>query len=668
MSYDSQTRKVKDREICSDLSRLEEDVTTLQRKARRGYNSAPSSWHSDSLKGPTNEDSALEVMKKKYQDDFCRLKDQHFEEKRELKSSISTLETELHNLKKEMHILNSEYLVLSHTQRGSNSDSDVKRDRTIQKLGVQLQESESQVVALRASLVDAIEAIKKQYSENIMLVRQLQKRGVTVHASVPETHPTTTGGDSDQTLTIMSNQNRRLASELQTAEDTIRELGVMAGHAVDDEYASILQSVKQKLSQKDSSTKIKNLELQLQQLRVDPVAEALSGTNKDLELQLKNSEKQLSESNQIQILNEGEIKRQATQLEELKLQFKNSCSKNEERIRDLTLKIESTALAEQYREYHGDSSSTDIKALTEENSVLSKQKMEGLEAIRVLTAEINDIKQLKDDEINSLKRMQLNLTERVNQLSSSEDKIKDMEVIISERSTDTDKLQALNDSLKLNVTNLQNKLDDTTTDNKSLKSQQSELQIINDTLQASILESKNNNTTKSQLDSLENDKKDLKAQLQLLSNQLENCQNDSDDRVRSLQTEHQSTVSLINEELAGKQHAYDEVQKQVEESERELANIQLQKEVLARKVARLDDLEIEIDQLRSNPPANMTAAATPLVDSLRSEIAVLSDSNASLIEANVYATTQYKQRLVQILQLSDLHKETTAELEGKVCF
>eukprot|EP01060_Flectonema_neradi_P037196 TRINITY_DN7405_c0_g1_i1.p1 TRINITY_DN7405_c0_g1~~TRINITY_DN7405_c0_g1_i1.p1 ORF type:complete len:646 (+),score=124.94 TRINITY_DN7405_c0_g1_i1:43-1980(+) len=634
MSFD---RKIKDREISSDLNRLEEDVSMLQRNARRGYDSGPSSWQSDRGLPSTSDESAVDVMKRKYQDDFCRMKDQHFEEKKVLKENISQLETELHNLKKEHHIVKSEYLVLSHTRGSGSEASDIKKNRTIQKLGAQLQESENQVLALQGSLVEAIEAIRKQYGENKMLVRQLEKRGVTVTGTGPPVRlPTTAEGDTNQVLDIMSDQNRRLASELENAENTVRDLGVLVGREKDDDYVVILQTLRQRLSQPDPSTVIKNLENQLQELRLDPVADALSDEKKTLLFRLDGSEKQLQEANQLRLLNEGEISRQASQIEELKSQienFKISTRKSDDKIRDLTSRIEGMAIAEAHK-VDNKSNPGDIEQLTGEIAVLSEQKMEALDAIRALTQEVADIKQSKDSEINELKSTQSNLQQRLSKLDISnknteilENRVRDLELLVANKA-----------------------------------------QIISD-LEGQLSQQASKANLQQELDSLTITHKNI--QDELLS-----CKASSDDKIKSLQLQHESDLMRIKQQLSGKDNECAQIQRQLQESEKELATIQLQKEVLARKVARQDDLEEELNRLRVEKETKSAPTPTPtpnstsdsqLVTSLRNELSALTITNASLVEANVQVSTLYKQRLSQILVLSNLHKESVSDLEGKVC-
>eukprot|EP01059_Diplonema_ambulator_P036874 TRINITY_DN9458_c0_g1_i1.p1 TRINITY_DN9458_c0_g1~~TRINITY_DN9458_c0_g1_i1.p1 ORF type:complete len:670 (+),score=188.07 TRINITY_DN9458_c0_g1_i1:1967-3976(+) len=192
--------QAKDKEITSDLTKLAYEVHSTQRRARKNKDKpvASSVRHDaeetgylrklEQMRGSYEAAAAerIENMKKNWQQEYCKLEDQHFQ-------TIRKLEEEVHRLRKAVHISDTELSVVTqnfsdlkkaHIQLKEQAPDismlkhtiDVKVS-VIQGLEHKVEESEAQIIKLRKSLEDAIEAIQRQHKENTELLRRLEHHG-----------------------------------------------------------------------------------------------------------------------------------------------------------------------------------------------------------------------------------------------------------------------------------------------------------------------------------------------------------------------------------------------------------------------------------------------------------------------------------------------------------
>ncbi|KAJ9465029.1 hypothetical protein DIPPA_20820 [Diplonema papillatum] len=274
-SYLEKQAREKDREITSDLNRLALDVSTVQKKARgRGYDSGYSGMSSaaievelvqkyETMKRVLEQNAAerVESMKKRYQEEYCRSKDLQFEQ-------VRKLEEEMHSLRKKLHIATTELEATQGNYRDLQllhlNDQELAldlgnlhqvlkgKDSMIQKLVMDLKDSEGQVKELREHLNLAIEAIQLRHRENQELNRRLSEARGKAKA-----HKAATERDAlnQSRASAASSTSGTVHEELERAKEAKRELelqvwklGNLASAPPTADFAAILSLVSGKLA------------------------------------------------------------------------------------------------------------------------------------------------------------------------------------------------------------------------------------------------------------------------------------------------------------------------------------------------------------------------------------------------------------------------------------
>ena len=267
--------RARDRDIFTDLAKLNNDVSTLTRTINAPKRT-PSPGQGVPGHHPSVGNQWVDSLIQSHQEEYCHMKDLHFEETR-------TLTSEIHELRKRLHISTTDLEIANHnckelqrvvTEKEAGVETATlkqslrMKESAFARLQAQNGEAERQISELRGSLEEAIEAISKQYKENCALVKKVRhlNKAMSPQDLQREEHES-----------AVSKELKEVKAASVALETTIWNIGRAAGAEPEADFSAVLRLISDRIdtqgnpvqSSSTDTDREHTLDLQITQLKAE---------------------------------------------------------------------------------------------------------------------------------------------------------------------------------------------------------------------------------------------------------------------------------------------------------------------------------------------------------------------------------------------------------------